>query len=100
MILYNTCIAYTCTLHMFYTCNIPKTHVYHRYSTMGHVIHILHIKGHSTLFQSKVIQGNSPSNNQYVPYKFKKVVEESALKFNTLWVCNNLKQPSLPYIYY
>ncbi len=34
----NTCVANTCIIHMFYTCNIPKTlHMYYRCSTISPV---------------------------------------------------------------
>ncbi len=33
---YNTCVADTCVIHMFYTCNKPKTP--HMYYTVGHVL--------------------------------------------------------------
>ncbi len=35
---YNTCIADTCIIHMFYTCNTPKTlHMYYRCGTIGYI---------------------------------------------------------------
>ncbi len=52
----NTCVADTCVIHMFYTCNTPKTpHMYYRCGTIAHVGNCLKILPLSTETENQLL---------------------------------------------